>query len=259
MKKVMMTLVCVAMLLSACGKTDAGSEKKTTKETTVVMTEKKTSTTSHQEARAVTETDDSSKESEQTAEGSTETVVTDANYNGIYYSVKGKYGDVIIVNKKHPIAASYAPGEDPTALAAFNQLIADMQAEGFAVSNAYSGFRSYDTQVATYNGYLASDSQANVDTYSARPGYSEHQTGLAFDLLDSSGQLLTEPQAATWLANHAHDYGFVVRYLAGKEASTGYMAESWHVRYIGSEASEIYQSGKTLEEYYGVAGGDYAN
>lgn len=181
----------------------------------------------------------------------------DATYNGTYYSVQGKYGPVIIVNKKHPIAASYAPGEDPTALAAFQELVAAMQAQGFAVSNSYSGFRSYETQSATYNGYLATDSQANVDTYSARPGYSEHQTGLAFDILDSSGQLLTEPKAASWLASHAHKYGFVVRYLAGKESSTGYMAESWHVRYIGPEAADIYASGQTLEEYYGVAGGDY--
>ncbi|TCD45902.1 D-alanyl-D-alanine carboxypeptidase family protein [Streptococcus sp. X16XC17] len=177
--------------------------------------------------------------------------------NGTYYSVQGKYGPVIIVNKKHPVAAFYAPGEDPTALVAFQSLIATMQAQGFAVSNSYSGFRSYETQAATYNGYVASDSQANVDTYSARPSYSEHQTGLAFDLLDSNGQLLTEPQAANWLAQHAHEYGFVVRYLAGKESSTGYIAESWHVRYIGQEAADIYASGQTLEEYYGVAGGDY--
>lgn len=256
-KYLLMASLMMLALVSACGKKE---EKPvvTKKETSSVVSSSSTQTSavvSSSEATASSVTTSSVETTETTSSAPS---TGDASYNGTYYSVKGKYGEVIIVNKKHPIAASYAPGEDPTALAAFQQLVADMQAKGFAVSNGYSGFRSYDTQATTYNSYLASDSQANVDTYSARPGYSEHQTGLAFDLLDSSGQLLTETQAATWLANHAHEYGFVVRYLPGKEASTGYMAESWHVRYIGPEATDIYQSGKTLEEYYGVAGGDYA-
>ncbi|HFI0790778.1 TPA: LD-carboxypeptidase LdcB/DacB [Streptococcus suis] len=182
---------------------------------------------------------------------------TSASYNGSYYSVQGKYGEVIIANKKHPVSASYAPGENPQALAAFQNLIADMQAKGFAISNNYSGFRSYETQARLYQSYVNQDGQAAADTYSARPGYSEHQTGLAFDLLDSSGNLLEEPMASQWLADNAHRYGFIVRYLPGKEYSTGYMAESWHVRYIGQEATDIYNSGLTLEEYFGVPGGGY--
>lgn len=181
----------------------------------------------------------------------------DASFNGSYYSVQGKYGPIIIVNKKHPLVASYAPGEDPTAQAAFVQLRSAMQAAGFAVSDHYSGFRSYETQEGLYNSYVARDGQANADRYSARPGYSEHQTGLAFDLLDSAGNLLEEPNAVNWLAQHAHEYGFVVRYIAGKESVTGYMPETWHIRYIGQEASDIYKSGLTLEEYFGIAGGDY--
>ncbi|HFU4218957.1 TPA: LD-carboxypeptidase LdcB/DacB [Streptococcus suis] len=184
---------------------------------------------------------------------------TNASYNGSYYSVQGKYGEVIIANKKHPLSVDYAPGEDPQALAAFQNLIADMQAKGFDVSNNYSGFRSYETQANLYQSYVDQDGQAAADTYSARPGYSEHQTGLAFDLLDSSGNLLEEPTASQWLAENAHHYGFIVRYLPGKENSTGYMAESWHVRYIGQEATDIYNSGLTLEEYFGVPGGDYSN
>ncbi|MGQ7337548.1 LD-carboxypeptidase LdcB/DacB [Streptococcus suis] len=182
---------------------------------------------------------------------------TSASYNGSYYSVQGKYGEVIIANKKHPLSADYAPGEDPQALAAFQNLIADMQAKGFAISNNYSGFRSYETQASLYQSYVDQDGQAAADTYSARPGYSEHQTGLAFDLMDSSGNLLEEPTASQWLADNAHRYGFIVRYLPGKEYSTGYMAESWHVRYIGQEATDIYNSGLTLEEYFGVPGGGY--
>ncbi|MGQ7461035.1 LD-carboxypeptidase LdcB/DacB [Streptococcus suis] len=187
----------------------------------------------------------------------TDSTDTSASYNGSYYSVQGKYGEVIIVNKKHPVSASYAPGENPQALAAFRELIADMQAKGFDISNKYSGFRSHETQASLYQSYVDQDGQAAVDRYSARPGYSEHQTGLAFDLLDSSGNLLEEPTASQWLAENAHRYGFIVRYLPGKEYSTGYMAESWHVRYIGQEATDIYNSGLTLEEYFGVPGGGY--
>lgn len=188
---------------------------------------------------------------------STESTNASASFNGQYYSVQGKYGEVVIANKKHPLSAGYAPGENPEALAAFQNLISDMQAKGFAISNNYSGFRTYETQASLYQSYVEQDGQAAADTYSARPGYSEHQTGLAFDLLDSSGNLLEEPTASQWLAEHAHHYGFVVRYLPEKEAVTGYMAESWHVRYIGQEATDIYNSGLTLEEYFGVPGGGY--
>lgn len=179
------------------------------------------------------------------------------SYNGHYYSVEGKDGPVIIANKHYPLAADYNPGENPQALAALQNLIAQMQAEGFAVSDQYSGFRSYDTQAQLYQNYVNQDGQAAADRYSARPGYSEHQTGLAFDLIDSNGNLLQEEHASKWLLQHAADYGFIVRYLAGKESSTGYMKEEWHLRYIGQEAKDIAASGKTLEEYYGFTGGDY--
>ncbi len=121
----------------------------------------------------------------------------------LHYSVQGKYGEVVIANKKHPLAKDYAPGENPEALAAFQQLVADMQAKGFDVSNNYSGFRSYETQATLYQSYVNQEGQAVADTYSARPGYSEHQTGLAFDILDSAGNLLEEPTASKWLADNA--------------------------------------------------------
>lgn len=177
---------------------------------------------------------------------------------GGFRYVTGKYGDsILIVNKKNPLPADYAPGENPTAQAALFELIGTMQGLGYGISNSYSGFRSYDYQASLYHSYVARDGQAAADRYSARPGYSEHQTGLAFDLLDSYGQLLEEPQAVAWLSAHAHEYGFVVRYLPGKEAVTGYMSETWHLRYIGQEAADIYYSGLTLEEYFGVPGGSY--
>ncbi|HGK7332014.1 TPA: SH3 domain-containing protein [Streptococcus suis] len=190
---------------------------------------------------------------------STETQANQAKltFNGQYYSVDGKYGPVIIVNKQHGLASTYNPGENPTARNAYQNLRNDMIRQGFNVGKAYSGFRSYETQQSLYLNYVQRDGQAAADRYSARPGHSEHQTGLAFDLTDASGALLTNSRAEQWLKDNAHKYGFVVRYLPGKEAVTGYMSEPWHLRYVGKEAKDIYQSGLTLEEYYGIPGGDY--
>ncbi|HFI0401996.1 TPA: LD-carboxypeptidase LdcB/DacB [Streptococcus suis] len=256
-------LLLSSLLLAACGRSESQSTTSQTNETsqssTSVSSSVETSTTTSSSegstsSESVTSSTTDNSSSNQSVTTSTE---TSASYNGSYYSVQGKYGEVIIANKKHPVSASYAPGENPQALGAFQNLIADMQAKGFDVSNNYSGFRSYETQASLYQSYVNQDGQAAADTYSARPGYSEHQTGLAFDLLDSSGNLLEEPTASQWLAENAHHYGFIVRYLPGKEYSTGYMAESWHVRYIGQEATDIYNSGLTLEEYFGVPGGGY--
>ncbi|MHB9781236.1 LD-carboxypeptidase LdcB/DacB [Streptococcus sp. 10F2] len=240
-------LILMTLALAACGQ-----ESATTQENKGNTESNQTVTNNSDESSAQSSL---SKFNSQQKESKTDTKAT---YNGDYYSVKGSDGqEIIIVNKKHPRNANYAPGEDPQAQAAFMQLIADMQDKGFAISNQYSGYRSYETQVGLYQSYVDQDGQANADRYSARAGYSEHQTGLAYDLIDSSGNLLTDKEASKWLREHAADYGFIVRYTEDKEDITGYTAESWHVRYIGSEAADIAKSGLTLEEYFGVPGGDY--
>lgn len=236
-------------VLTACKNESLPKEKPNT---TKLSKEESVSTVKQSSSETI-----SKKDTDKSTVQNQESEQNDASYNGSYYYVKGKHGEVPIVNKKHPVAADYAPGEDTTALSAFQELLNAMRNQGFNISNNYSGFRSYDTQKELYNNYVASDGKAKADRYSAQPGYSEHQTGLAFDILDNSGQLLTEEAATSWLAKNAHKYGFVVRYLEGKEDSTGYMPESWHVRYIGPEAQDIYESGQTLEEYYGVRGGRY--
>ena len=189
----------------------------------------------------------------------TETQVTGKLINnGSYYSVRGKYDDIIIVNKKHGLSKDYNPGENPTAKAAFVRLRDDMINQGLNVGRSYSGFRSYDYQKNLYDNYVSRDGQAAADRYSARPGFSEHQTGLVFDLTDKSGNLLEDSRASQWLKDNAHNYGFIVRFQTGKEASTGYMPEAWHIRYVGKEAKDIHDSGLSLEEYFGIEGGDYA-
>lgn len=176
---------------------------------------------------------------------------------GSYYSLQGKYDEIVVANKHYPMSKDYYPGENATAKAAFLKLIAQMKEEGYAISDNYSGFRSYATQAQLYQSYVNQEGQAAADRYSARPGYSEHQTGLAFDVIGTDGQLVEDSSAAQWLLDHAPDYGFVVRYPRGKESVTGYMHEEWHLRYIGKEAKDIAASGLTLEEYYGFDGGDY--
>lgn len=176
---------------------------------------------------------------------------------GSYYSIQGKYDEIIVVNKHYPLSKDYNPGENPTAKAELVKLIAAMQAAGFPISDHYSGFRSYETQSSLYQDYVNKDGKEAADRYSARPGYSEHQTGLAFDVIGTNGDLVTEEKAAQWLLDHVADYGFVVRYLKGKE--TGYMAEEWHLRYVGKEAKEIAASGLSLEEYFGFEGGNYVD
>jgi D-alanyl-D-alanine carboxypeptidase len=121
-----------------------------------------------------------------------------------------------------------------------------------------SGYRSYSTQKALYNGYVASSGQAYADASSARPGHSEHQTGLAADLEPASRnceiqQCFGTTAEGKWLAANAYKYGFIIRYQEGKDRLTGYEYEPWHVRYIGADlATKVYKSGKTLEQYFGM-------
>lgn len=121
---------------------------------------------------------------------------------------------------------------------------------------ARSGYRSYSTQVSLYNSYVANHGQAAADTFSAKPGQSEHQTGLSMDITcESMNFLLDDTFGQTdegkWVAENAHRFGFIIRYPKGKEDITGYMYEPWHIRYLGVEmATDVYESGLTLEEYF---------
>lgn len=248
------TLGASLLLLVACG----AKEEPTSSTATNSQVQKTTTKTASQKDHSQEAVQEESNQTENSSQVPDVKLDKGVAYNGSYYYVTGKGGQEIpVVNKHYPLSANYNPGEDPTAKSAFLELLAGMREAGFAVSDSYSGFRSYDTQAGLYQNYVARDGQAAADRYSARPGYSEHQSGLAFDIIDSSGNLLQEPAASQWLLKHAGDYGFVVRYLSGKEDVTGYQHEEWHVRYVGSDAKAIAKSGKTLEEYYGFTGGDY--
>lgn len=167
--------------------------------------------------------------------------------NGITY-VDG----VLVANKTYALPSDYHPGDLlPECSSAFNTMQADAAAKGLNIYNA-SGFRSYSLQESLYTRYSNRDGKAAADRYSARPGHSEHQTGLALDLNDITSAFANTAEGI-WVAENCWRYGFILRYPQDKEAQTGYMYEPWHIRYVGVDvATKIYQSGLCLEEYYGI-------
>jgi len=173
-----------------------------------------------------------------------------------------KPADYVPADLVRPAVAISAAGEaallNGTTAAAAEAMFAAAARDGVAMVLA-SGYRSYNTQVATYNGYVAARGQADADTASARPGHSEHQTGWAFDIGDGGGACSFEPcfadqPAAGWSKANGHRFGFVVRYPWMLHPVTGYFYEPWHLRYVGVEAAtDMANRGiGTLEEYFGV-------
>lgn len=159
---------------------------------------------------------------------------------------------VLIANKTYPLPDSYNPGGLlPDCKAAFEIMKKDAAEKGMSIYIS-SGFRSFSSQKSIYNRYVSRDGKALADTYSARPGHSEHQTGLAIDL-NTITQSFGRTKEGKWVAEHCHEYGFILRYPEGKSHITGYCFEPWHLRYVGIEtATKIAQSGLCLEEYYGI-------
>ncbi|WP_173385298.1 D-alanyl-D-alanine carboxypeptidase family protein [Ruminococcus flavefaciens] len=159
---------------------------------------------------------------------------------------------ILIVNKTYELPADYPTGAlNTNALAQFNKLTEDAAKLGLSIKCS-SGYRSYKDQERIYNNYVAIDGIVKADTYSARPGHSEHQSGLAIDVNSIDYTFLNTPEC-DWLAKNAHKYGFIIRYPLGKEAYTGYSYEPWHIRYLGVDtATAVYNSGLSLEEYLGI-------
>lgn len=158
---------------------------------------------------------------------------------------------ILIVNKTYALPSDYNPGVNEEALRHLKEMQADAKILGYDLS-LLSGFRSYTRQTELYNNYVKKDGEEKASMYSAKPGHSEHQTGLAFDIgrLDES---FGNTKAGKWLEENAHTYGFIIRYPKGKSDITGYVYEPWHVRYLGIDlATKVKQSNLTLEEYLGL-------
>ena len=181
----------------------------------------------------------------------------------------------VIVNKTKPIAAEYAPNDltlpavqlqtgktsqemsvRRDAATELEKMFAAAKEQGVQLKLA-SGYRSYDLQEYYYNSLVRSLGAEEANKVSAKPGTSEHQTGLAVDIASYSNDVChletcfgTMPEGQ-WLANNAHTYGFIIRYPQSKTAVTGYNYEPWHVRYVGKElAAQLQKTGQTLEEFF---------
>lgn len=164
---------------------------------------------------------------------------------------------IMIANKTYTLPKDYDPGVHKEAAAALTEMQNAAALEGISIF-VVSGYRSYYTQEAVYAGWVSKDGKEKADTYSSRPGHSDHQTGYTFDL-NSLSQSFANTKEGIWLAEHCAEFGFIIRYPEGKDMYTGYEYEPWHVRFIGVEKARlITESGLSLEEYYGITS-DYAD
>ena len=132
--------------------------------------------------------------------------------------------------------------------------MADAAREQDLTIKVTTGYRSYSFQSTLYNNYVKADGVKNADTYSARPGFSEHQLGYSADLTNAknvSFDNFENTKEYKWLQDNAYKYGFIMRFPKGKEYITGYQFESWHYRYVGEKiATYIHENDITYEEYY---------
>ncbi|HTE57451.1 MAG TPA: M15 family metallopeptidase [Verrucomicrobiae bacterium] len=181
-----------------------------------------------------------------------------------------------VVNKSRPVGNSYAPddlvipdipirsgaGTDERRVSQkiavpLQQLVAAAKQNGVNLLLA-SGYRSYDLQQTVYAQNVKQLGQAEADKVSAKPGTSEHQTGLSLDIGATNRKCeidicFADTPEGQWVAQHAHEYGFTIRYLQSKENKTGYSYEPWHLRYVGPElAAELKKTGQTMEEFFGL-------
>lgn len=153
------------------------------------------------------------------------------------------------IDNKYSVAGKYLVN---VAKISFESLAKKASEEGLKI-RAVSTYRSYSYQTTLYNNYVSQDGVENADKYSARPGFSEHQTGLSVDIDNkvSSYNNFENTKEFSWMKENAHKYGFILRYPKDKEYITGYIYEPWHYRYVGIDiATFIYQNNLTYEEYY---------
>jgi len=172
----------------------------------------------------------------------------------------------VIVNKYHKLASDYVPNDleaiNPKYNQGFNNKMRKVAKVAFEKMceaaledniTIYSGsaYRSYSYQQSLYNRYVNANGFDAAETFSARAGYSEHQTGLATDVMNKRLDFISKnDKEYDWLINNSYKYGFILRYPEGKENITGYMYEEWHFRYLGVDiATELYKSNLTYEEY----------
>ncbi len=179
-----------------------------------------------------------------------------------------EYSETVLANRYRKLGEEYAPDkltkikqeywkekEEPETLAkvaarAFEQMAKDAGEQGYSLL-INSSYRSYEDQQNIFDLYERTYGTAYAENYVSRPGYSEHQTGLAVDVASGNGNVFKNTKEFEWMLENAYKYGFILRYPKEKEEVTGYHYEAWHYRYVGKEiAKKVYESGLSYDEYY---------
>lgn len=236
---------------------EQNTTKKTTKSTSTTTTKKKPVV--EKEYAKIPEPTGTKKEIGTSSKGYTIYTIDDVTYVDGY----------LIANKTYALPEDYEPEDtykstkgvretcntciNNIAYAAWQEMKADATALGLNIW-IQSGYRPYNVQESLYNRYVSRDGKEAADTYSARAGHSEHQSGQCFDL-NSITDAFANTNEGKWVAQNAYKYGFIIRYPKGKTDETGYIYESWHLRYVGTDlATELYNDGDwiTMEDYFGL-------
>lgn len=267
-----MLYTMISITLVACSMPSEESEEDVPASTTVEEEETQKESVEVEKEDENGATDQEEEKNEQNSNSESEDKVLD---NGIV-EIGEPENIQVVVNKQRKLPAEYIP-EDLTvpdvpfyftedhpkkqmrevAADALEELFAAAEEDGFDLVAA-SGYRSFDRQKDIYERNVAEYGKEKTDTFSAQPGTSEHQTGLAMDVTSAQvafqlEQSFGETSEGEWLAENAHEHGFIIRYLEGSQGITGYMYEPWHLRYVGKDiSSTIHNQEVTLEEFFGL-------
>ena len=269
---VLILVIIFVLAFKGCNSKKKNNDKTVPANTETTTDDNKTATENNSENIKSEETQDVSTSSDNSSDYSGSQYADSQSVSSKGFSIQTINGityvdGVLIANKTYSLPSDFIPQDpevpvtsqrsttslDRTLMSAWRTMQADASSQGLNIYIA-SAYRSYSYQVNLYNSYVARDGKAAADTYSSRPGNSEHQTGLCFDL-NSIDDSFGDTAEGRWVNDNCYKYGFCIRFPKGKDAYTGYQYESWHLRYVGKDLAEkLYNNGAwiSLEEYFGI-------
>lgn len=269
---VLILVIIFVLAFKGCNSKKKNNDKTVPSNTETTTDDNKTATENNSENIKSEETQDASTSSDNSSDYSGSQYADSQSVSSKGFSIQTINGityvdGVLIANKTYSLPSDFIPQDpevpvtsqrsttslDRTLMSAWRTMQADASSQGLNIYIA-SAYRSYSYQVNLYNSYVARDGKAAADTYSSRPGNSEHQTGLCFDL-NSIDDSFGDTAEGRWVNDNCYKYGFCIRFPKGKDAYTGYQYESWHLRYVGKDLAEkLYNNGAwiSLEEYFGI-------
>mgnify|MGYP001701413789 FL=1 len=269
---VLILVIIFVLAFKGCNSKKKNNDKTVPANTETTTDDNKTATENNSENIKSEETQDASTSSDNSSDYSGSQYADSQSVSSKGFSIQTINGityvdGVLIANKTYSLPSDFIPQDpevpvtsqrsttslDRTLMSAWRTMQADASSQGLNIYIA-SAYRSYSYQVNLYNSYVARDGKAAADTYSSRPGNSEHQTGLCFDL-NSIDDSFGDTAEGRWVNDNCYKYGFCIRFPKGKDAYTGYQYESWHLRYVGKDLAEkLYNNGAwiSLEEYFGI-------